>query len=793
MICVDGHRGWPHWDKDGVLDDVEVNDYRSCLPYDANGKVPVDLQGAVDLARLHSRDYQLQLETMYLSALDVTAARFAFNTQFYGGTTAQYAGIGAFANGGTPSSTLTTTTHYYATKLFTTGGTLLVGALNSVVWQFSGNQSTYNSSLLNFALSQPLLQYAGRPRVMEVLTRAERNMLFNVRQYERYRQGFYLTVATGNPNPNSLQRAGGILGGSGLTGFTGVGVGGFGGIGAITGLSSNANTTNAGISPGGAGGYLGFLQTQQLLRNLKARNSRLRDTWLQLSAAFEAGRLENRYQVDLARQAYYAGQSVLLNNLMVYQNSLDNFKIQQLGLPPDVPLEIRGKFFDRFNLIDPDLTQLQDEVGDRLESLATSQVEGTPLTADTSVKDLGKRVRHFVDEVTTDLEIVKTGLPKRRKMLAELAEFPELKENQFDNRALTPEALDERVRSFGRDFNRISDELTLLSSKADEFAVETELEPAEMMRAETEILSRLSAVLLELSLLQARARLHGIVIEPISVSPETAFQVALARRADWMNTKASVVDSWRLIRYNANALRTNLTVNVSGNLGTTGNNPIKFSGTNGQLLAGVTIDPPLTRVIERNLFRESLIDYQQTRRAAMQYRDQIHFGLRARMRQIRVDQLNVELRRQAVDVAITQTDVAHLKLVEPEKPVADGKAATASPTVARDLVDALQNLLDTQQFFIFTWGDYEIQRQLLDFDLGTMNLDEHGMWIDPGTMTDETLLMRYYEACPNPLYPGVLSGQSGFSDLSPGDLPPEQIDIELPAPDPAPIPVPPAP
>jgi hypothetical protein len=782
MECVDGHRGWPHWHKDGDLPDVEVNDYQTWLPGETDGKIRLDLGGAVDLSRLHSRDYQSQLETLYLSALDVTAERFAFNVQFYGGNTSHYAGLGPLFNSGIRSNSLTTTTGLQAQKLFTTGGSLMVGAANSIVWQFSGNQTTVNSSLLNFALSQPLLQFAGRPRVLERLTRAERSLLGNVRQYERYRQGFYLAVATGNPNSSSLQRAGGIFGGSGLTGFTGVGVGGFGGVGAITGFSSGAGSGGGGIAPGGAGGYLYFLQTQQILRNMRARNSRLRDTWLQLSAAFDAGRLENRYQVDFARQAYYGGQSTLLTTIQNYETFLDQYKTLQMGLPPNVPIDVRDSFFDRFNLIDPELTRLQDEIGDRMESLATSQIDGISPPPATPVPDFSVRVRRFAEEVTGDLKVMEASLPGRRQSLLELADFPELKDNQFDIRALTADSLEERTGLLKREHIRVTEELGVLAQKVDDLAIETNLTPAEKLRGEKEVLNRLSAALLELSLLQARARLHGIAIVPIRVTPETAFQVALSRRADWMNTKASLVDSWRLIRYNANALRSNLTVNLSGDLGTTGNNPVKFSGSNGQLSAGVTIDPPLTRLLERNQFRQSLIDYQQSRRAVMLTRDEIHRGIRFRLRQIRLDQLNLELRRLAVDVAITQTDVARLKLVEPEKPVTDGKAAVASPTVARDLVDALGNLLDSQQAFIFTWGDYEIQRRLLDFDLGTMRLDERGIWLDPGAMTDETLLEHYYEGCPDPLNPVEIGDPPGFAELMPDQLPPEptEFDLQLP-------------
>ncbi len=209
MQFVGGHRGWPHWHDNGDLPDVEVHDYRSTLPFAEDGKIRVDLPGALDLARLHSRDFQLQKEILFLTALDVTAERFRFIAQFYGGNFTQYTGIGAFANGGQSSSLLVTNSHIRMQKAFTAGGTLLVGLANSVIWQFSGQGSTTNLSLANFAFSQPLLQFAGRPRIMEELTRVERSLLYNIRQFDRFRQGFYLDVTAGTGTAATLTRAGG--------------------------------------------------------------------------------------------------------------------------------------------------------------------------------------------------------------------------------------------------------------------------------------------------------------------------------------------------------------------------------------------------------------------------------------------------------------------------------------------------------------------------------------------------------------------------------------------------------
>ena len=69
-------------------------------------------------------------------------------------------------------------------KLFNSGGQLLVGFANQVVFNFVGKnpiQPTVQSSLpLTFV--QPFLRGGGRAVVLETLTQAERNLLYQVRE-----------------------------------------------------------------------------------------------------------------------------------------------------------------------------------------------------------------------------------------------------------------------------------------------------------------------------------------------------------------------------------------------------------------------------------------------------------------------------------------------------------------------------------------------------------------------------------------------------------------------------------
>jgi hypothetical protein len=287
----------------------------------------------------------------------------------------------------------------------------------------------------------------------------------------------------------------------------------------------------------------------------------------------------------------------------------------------------------------------------------------------------------------------------------------------------------------------------------DELTGETTLAPAALRTRLTSALTALSGHLLELSLLQARARLDAVTFEPVDLTPEEGYCIASRHRRDWMNARAALVDSWRLVQFNANDLESDLDLVLEGDIGNASDNPFSLRGTDARLSAGLQFDPPLTRLAERNVYRQSLIEYQQARRNYYQFRDRVQRDVRGTLRQLRLDDLNFELRRAAVHVAITQVDLARLRLSEPARPVAaslpgqptqPGGQSQFGDTVARDLVNALIDLLNVQNDFLSVWVDHEVQQLQLDFDLGVMELDAHGIRIE-----HEQPLRLYLGAPPN--------------------------------------------
>ena len=943
MHCVDGKHTWPYEKHYGCTPYVENPAWQAYLSYDDAGYVTLDSQSAVLLALVQSRDYQRELEDLYLSALDVTFQRFRFDAQFFGGNSTFFTADGPIRGGGRSRSTLDVDTDLQMRKLFAPGGELIVGVANSLVWQFAGPDDYSGNTLLDFSLVQPLLRAGGRAVVMENLTDTERALLANIRQMERFRRGFYIQIVAGrNPGPGPAR--GGV---------------GFGGI--------------SGGAPGSAGGFLGLLEEQVRIRNREENVAALQNNLDRMEAFYKTGRAK-RFQVGQIRQQLYDTQSTLLRSLAGYDTRLDAYKVT-LGLPPDLNVAINDPMLQQFELIDPVMRQTQDkmkapllefkaadenlpeeqvttpaEVRARLalirhdcltrmiealgnreslqrdlpvryESLRRLFPEGERVLAE---EDLTTRLRATLGEpglkqrvAQIDVDLQATGmflgvtlllweqlqatvaqapeapedvpseqlvkLATLEELIEETAGLPlafpldsdpswnrnvfresmleamkdsmiesmlelirELMIDRLEGPAPVPlaQSADQRVKVLKDSVNALNgkaakeepapsperrkrdrklelltqlmNELETLESAHEELrmarerselldpvedaelrqslldklislpldpktdqnlqelasllfrlmsglslslsklplSTDVELDPegllgqlydelsnnpwlvqlaADVQPSLDELTIRLVETLIEsystVPLLQARIRLEQIMLVPVDLASEEALQIARANRRDWMNARAALVDAWRQIELAANDLESDLDVTFSGDLGTTQQHPFRFRATNGRLRVGLQFDAPLTRLAERNAYRETLINYQRARRQYYAIEDQINQNLRETLRQLELNQLDFEVRRGAVDTAVSQVDESQLRLQTPPKP---GQSSSFGDTLAQDLVRDLNNLLETQNALLGVWVDQELQRMSLDMDLGTMQLDAQGLWIDPG-------------------------------------------------------------
>lgn len=722
MHCVDGHRGWKHWHDNGNAPFVDAQTWLSSLPRDEKGEVVLDLPNSVRVARKHSRDYQTELEDLYLSALDVTLQRFSFDAQFFSGNVlaATFDGPDRTTSGSQSLLELKSDdSHklFQFKKLNATGGEFMAGLANTFMWQFSGgNTETTLGSLIDFSLTQPLLRSGGRAFVLADLTLAERRLLANVRQMQQFRQGFYVEVVTGRESGDGPQI-------NGVVGQNGLGV-----------LAGNP-VGRAGSPP--IDGFLGVLQEQQRLRNQTGNLAALRDSVTQFEFMFTAGRVP-RLQVDQTRQAYYNAQSNLLTARAAYAGRVDRFKVN-LGLPPSLPIRVADPMVDRFNFFDPNLTAMLNQINDLLEPLRSESVPPEEMKLPERHHELlvlGPRILRQMDFSRDDLDKLLATSPQRFARLNELREQTQSYGYDVASELFDVELIDARIEKHQVRLTKTSEEfeklmIAIRALSADELREK----PKEGRKSLLELTTKLSDLVLESMLIQASIRLEGVELIPLEISESQAFETARQHRLDWMNARANLVDTWREIEVTGNQLKSELDLVVKGNLGTRGDNPIEFTTDNSRIRMGLEFDSPITRLAERNKYREALIDYQRARRRYMLFEDQISQSLRNTLRIIDLSQINFEIRRAAVLVAASQVAQARLRLSEPPKqPLAAGVAAQAqtSPTAARDLVSALNDLLDAQNDFLNAWIGFEVLRVLLDFEMGTMQLNQEGLWIDPG-------------------------------------------------------------
>jgi hypothetical protein len=726
MRRVDGKRGSSLWHPLTDRDQTPDARWRKLLSEDpGTGDLVLDLKGAMRMARLNSRDFQREKEDLYLSALDVTFERFQFSPWLALGSRGQINADGKRPTGSAPDGSRGSVfTDGSVRWLAATGGELLANFANSFVWSFGGRNSHDSAaSSVNLTLVQPLLRLGGRAVTLERLTQSERTLLANVRQMEQFQSGFYVRTISGR---NS---------GEGPTRSVSVGASG---LGIIAGNpSGRAGTPNS-------GGFLSLLETQQRILNQESNVARLRESLDQLSAAFNAGRISSRLQVDQARQALYSAQSSLLSSKAAYQTQLDSYKVE-LGLPPEIPIAVRDPLIDRYKATDASATELDRKLAALLSAIRTREEAPTAERLHKqleSLLSLQSELSKLVENSSSGLQTFRDALPTRKAQLERLRGYPEVVELSLETESISPSRLDEVSVKFKERIESQTREIQELFERLRSFAPEIAQQDPEAARSKlSDLASQISGLLLAISLNQTAIRLESALLPELNLPEHRALEIARDHRLDWMNARARLVDSWRQIAINANALQSGLSLTVKGSMSSLRQNqPLSFDARTGAVQAGLRFDTPLNRLAERNDYRESQIEYQRARRDYMLFEDRISQSLRNTLRITRMGQLNFEIRRAAVQVAIAQVDLARLRLDEPPRP---GASPQFGATTARDLVSALSDLLDSQNDFLSLRVGFDILRLVLDFELGTMRTDAEGLWIDPGSITEASLAARF--------------------------------------------------
>ncbi len=282
------------------LDELRLNfateDFLGDRAHIEKGAKVVKLADALGYAVNRNRDYLTQKEGLYRLALDLTLARYQYTPIFAaaGEGTVDRTRIATGVNRFVTDNTQTFQGGTGFTMLSRTGTRLAADLSTDFLRFLTGGLREVSDSKLAVTLSQPLLQGAGYLGASEVLTQAERDTLYAIRDFTQYRKIF--TVDTTAQYFRTLQ--------------------------------ARDRARNAHMA------FINYGKTLDRETLMKDANKRSLPSLLQIN------------------QAYLTSKRNWMNAIRLYEQELDDLKIR-LGIPVKTPLMLDGAELGKLSAIDP--------------------------------------------------------------------------------------------------------------------------------------------------------------------------------------------------------------------------------------------------------------------------------------------------------------------------------------------------------------------------------------------------------------------------------------------------------
>ncbi|MFW6059946.1 MAG: TolC family protein [Phycisphaeraceae bacterium] len=325
-----------HWPEDDYLQrsDEQRRIVTPPVVTDAadHGPVEMTLNEALQVAARNSRDYQNQKEQVFLAALDLDLERDFFRNTFF----ALIEGLWSTDRSSGESVTGVEGSLLAGfTRRLMTGGQIAGEIGLDVVQLLTQGEAFSRGLLVDASIELPLLRGAGRWVVTEPLTQAERDTVYAIYEFERFKRTFAVQVASQ---------------------------------------------------------YLGVLRQLDEVRNAEENYRRVAISARRARALANEGRLPE-LQVDQAVQDELRARNRWISAREAYEAQLDQFKVL-LGLPTDAHIELsRGTLEQLARSVEAALpglteTELGEEEGEvppadaAVELTPPRDEEGGPLEMD---------------------------------------------------------------------------------------------------------------------------------------------------------------------------------------------------------------------------------------------------------------------------------------------------------------------------------------------------------------------------------------------------------------------------
>ena len=270
--------------------------------FDTTGTIRPTIREAVRIAAAHSTAFRERKEALYSAALALDLEADSFRTAFSGKlreaisssktqSTTPAVVVAEGAGDGETTATVqserrdagsTTSAELGISRKFENGADLSSSLAVDFARMLTGDKDSSRGIRLEASLSIPLLRGSGRLIVREPLTQAERNLVYEVRSFEQYKQRFTVEIVSA---------------------------------------------------------YLGVLNQAKQLENQADSYRRVVTSTRRSRRMADAGRLKE-YEFDQSFQQELSARNSWVAAQQAYQTTLEGFRMK-LGLPPDALVEPR--------------------------------------------------------------------------------------------------------------------------------------------------------------------------------------------------------------------------------------------------------------------------------------------------------------------------------------------------------------------------------------------------------------------------------------------------------------------
>jgi outer membrane protein TolC len=205
---------------------------------------------------------------------------------------------------------------------------------------------------------------------------------------------------------------------------------------------------------------------------------------------------------------------------------------------------------------------------------------------------------------------------------------------------------------------------------------------------------------------------------PVATDEEAAFAATVERKMDILNSIDQLEDSKRKIVVAANRLRGNVTLVSGVSLANDAVNYSKFDISQYRANAGLQLDLPFERMLQRNAYRTTLITFERTLRSLGQTLDTARDSVRQGLRTLEQLQQNYVIQTNALELATRRVGVTEMLLQA-------GRAQT------RDQLEAQTAQLTAQNAVTQTLVDHLVARLRFLVDVGGLQIDGEQWWLRP--------------------------------------------------------------